>query len=219
VCSRCRSLSQPCIWPRRQKRGPAKGYIEALEIRLKETERLLWRLLSVSTDDTLSAAFSDLVSDQIPESLAVRTLGTTEEKKSAIAYWEQFPLQNANDVRLWRQDLESAQDSISSRFGNVDQDILLRQPDAASHTGSSPGRAEGEVSLSLLPGDEDTLRTGFTPHRSVETPPINQDSPGGSIGQADAFVSGDQSQASKPGRSVATSKFGLSKEFQATFLW
>lgn len=187
---------------------------------MKETERVLWRLLSVSTDETLSTAFSAEVSDQIPERLSVGTLGTTEEKKSAIVYWEQFPLLTANDARVWKQDLDSAHDSVGSHFDRIPGDDPLRQlePDAGSQTETTPSGADGDVSL--LPDAEDNIVMGIPPQGSVVSPPMNQSSPIDSIGQVDAFVPGNQQQAlQQQPRSVATSKFGLSKEFQATFLW
>ncbi|EAW23351.1 uncharacterized protein NFIA_020590 [Aspergillus fischeri NRRL 181] len=75
-----------------QGRGPAKGYIEALEHRLHETEQMLLRLLAHMTDEQLSTA---LERDQSP---------FLRSGKNDAQYWRQYPLRTARDLRKWQQD-------------------------------------------------------------------------------------------------------------------
>ena len=88
-------------------RGPAKGYIEALENRLLETERILLQLLpTVSTEHLSSACFPD------GQSLNTLTysngqsqgVGLAFPKKVGIEYWASFPLASVSDVRRWQAD-------------------------------------------------------------------------------------------------------------------
>lgn len=75
-----------------QGRGPAKGYIEALEHRLHETEQILLRLLAHMTDEQLSIA---LERNQSP---------FLRSGKNDAQYWRRYPLRTACDLRKWQQD-------------------------------------------------------------------------------------------------------------------
>ncbi|PKX89546.1 uncharacterized protein P174DRAFT_300697 [Aspergillus novofumigatus IBT 16806] len=75
-----------------QARGPAKGYIEALEHRLHETEQTLLRLLAHMNDEQLSTA---LERGQSP---------FLRSGKNDAQYWRRYPLRTARDLRKWQQD-------------------------------------------------------------------------------------------------------------------
>lgn len=78
------------------RRGPAKGYIEVLENRLRETETVLLGVLSQISDTQLASTFAR---DE-PNS------GYTPfpPEKRGAEYWKRFPLDTANGVREWQQD-------------------------------------------------------------------------------------------------------------------
>lgn len=227
-------------------RGPAKGYIEALETRLKETERALWRLISVVSTETLSTAFSDAVTAQIPSSLSVTTLETTEEKKSAIAYWEQVPIQSAEEVLAWKDSVDHLSPVETDRTRNPgeatdhtrrhqqqqqrhQQQQQLEQNDARSWTEPSP---------SAHIGRGENWESGDTNEESVMEPTPTKAPPTLFLEtQENIVVTDDDRQAPEPvdrlkrrrddtlytsNRSDQTeiaNKFGLSKDFQDTFLW
>ncbi|GFP52963.1 hypothetical protein TASIC1_0002014700 [Trichoderma asperellum] len=86
TCSRCRDMKRECVWPKLYKRGPAKGYIEALEQRLAVTETVLLQLLQVSDDSVLQDAFKRRIE---------------AKKTGTIAHWDNFPLNTADDVKRW----------------------------------------------------------------------------------------------------------------------
>jgi hypothetical protein len=88
-------------------RGPAKGYIEALENRLLETEQILLRLLpTISSEHLSSTCFAD---GQSPNNLAYPN-GRAQKpnlvfpKRVGIEYWSSFPLNSVQDVRQWQED-------------------------------------------------------------------------------------------------------------------
>ncbi|KAH8667018.1 hypothetical protein BX600DRAFT_285001 [Xylariales sp. PMI_506] len=113
VCSRCRSLNRACVWPRSQKRGPAKGYTEALEQRLRETERVLLRLLQVVDDDTINKAIASSSDDadlnhslseagiSLGSSSALEAGGSAPKNAALMSLWNDLPLQSASDVNRW----------------------------------------------------------------------------------------------------------------------
>ncbi|PYH93882.1 hypothetical protein BO71DRAFT_380535 [Aspergillus ellipticus CBS 707.79] len=118
ICSQCHQHNRPCDWPEQLKRGPAKGYIEALEHRLHETESLLLKLLAEVPDSQLSATIHDTQNG--PNSHAT-TSGSSSSSSSRSTpphtyapplrlgkrgtdYWKRFPLHTVRDIRDWQQD-------------------------------------------------------------------------------------------------------------------
>jgi hypothetical protein len=94
-------------------RGPAKGYTEALEARLIETEEVLLKVLSTINVDQLSTAF--IQANQHPTLAQKRSsTGSTStetglkavgiQRKAAIEYWHKFPLNTPEDVGHWLAD-------------------------------------------------------------------------------------------------------------------
>lgn len=85
--------------------GPAKGYIDALEHRLHETEDILLRLLAQISDDQLSTALADHFESQ--ESSDVD--GFSSEPylrlgRRGVNYWKSFPLNSPENIRNWERD-------------------------------------------------------------------------------------------------------------------
>jgi hypothetical protein len=80
-----------------QVRGPAKGYIEALEHRLRETEHVLLRLLAHMTDEQLSIAVERDQSLSQPRYSPFLRSG-----KNDVQYWRRYPLRTARDLREWQ---------------------------------------------------------------------------------------------------------------------
>ena len=81
-------------------RGPAKGYVEALEHRLQVTEGVLLRLLSQVSDPALSHIF--------PEDSLLGDTGTgyaplARLEKKGVEEWSQFPLDSAQNIRKWQR--------------------------------------------------------------------------------------------------------------------
>lgn len=97
-------------------RGPAKGYVEALEHRLAATEAALLQLYSVVDERLLEAAFQDSEAYMAQRSggeggggggaYAGNGVARQAEHKRAddnLAQWECFPLLTAADVKHWAE--------------------------------------------------------------------------------------------------------------------
>ncbi|KAI0596219.1 hypothetical protein F4775DRAFT_594460 [Biscogniauxia sp. FL1348] len=110
-CSRCRSRKQKCD----EQNGPAKGYTEALEHRLAETENILLQLLSVADNEVISQAFS---ADRLPprplwasnDAPSVPSIASDSDstlpgpnKAGLMAHWDRFPLDTADNIRRWAE--------------------------------------------------------------------------------------------------------------------
>ncbi|KAM0248860.1 hypothetical protein ACHAQJ_009259 [Trichoderma viride] len=103
-------MKRECVWPKLYKRGPAKGYIEALEHRLAVTEAVLLQLLQVSDDAVLQDSFKHEPSRRtdVLNMAATATTTTTDaagrieaKKTGTIAHWDNFPLNTADEVKRW----------------------------------------------------------------------------------------------------------------------
>ncbi|KAI5458818.1 hypothetical protein BGZ63DRAFT_52551 [Mariannaea sp. PMI_226] len=115
VCSRCVTLGRRCTWPVSRKRGPAKGYIEALEHRLSQTEKALVRLWQAVPEESLRSAFD---SDNAPlfGSPLVPMLEADNDKLSRVGHdksaliqqWEAFPLTSASSIEKWALHVKAA---------------------------------------------------------------------------------------------------------------
>ncbi|KAH6970930.1 hypothetical protein BKA56DRAFT_595614 [Ilyonectria sp. MPI-CAGE-AT-0026] len=129
VCTRCRTLNRPCIWPASRKRGPAKGYTEALEHRLRETENALLRLWMATTEVSVEQAFEESVS--LPEACSRSpnegrqvSPRPASDKSSAVTQWENYPLQTALDVARWAKEAKGATKASETQMAINDGALL-----------------------------------------------------------------------------------------------
>ena len=110
-CLQCLDAGQACTWPEQKKRGPSKGYIEALENRLHETEQLLLQLLPVVSDEQLAAANDGLVKLEIDNNeMAGTSLQAFQpaappllNNNTSVEYWDSYPLDSFHNARRWQQ--------------------------------------------------------------------------------------------------------------------
>ena len=95
VCEQCLENNRPCNWPEQLRRGPEKGYAEALENRLQLTESILLNLLPHISDEQLSAA--------IPRGSGGTHVPFPRLEKRGIENWSHFPLDSPQGIRRWQQ--------------------------------------------------------------------------------------------------------------------
>ena len=185
---------------------------------------MLWQLITSSTNQALIAAFSPETLQAVPKILAISTLATTEEKKSAIAYWEQFPLQHSQDVLTWKENIESNPDSTGLPFDSspLSQKMEISSVDETfvEYAAIDSPELQHDITHQL-----DNLSTGtisfsasglgqYSFHRTnIPMLPIQPSAPSPTMAQLPQAASGSSVRGS------AADKFGLSKEFQETFLW
>ncbi|KAL4911323.1 hypothetical protein BDW74DRAFT_172788 [Aspergillus multicolor] len=96
-CLQCLEHRRTCDWPEQLKRGPAKGYFEALERRLHETENLLLGLLDQVSDSQLSEAIP------VPHHGSPAQL---RSGKRGSEHWKLFPLRSVQEIRAWQEELQ-----------------------------------------------------------------------------------------------------------------
>lgn len=100
VCEQCLEFNRPCNWPEQLRRGPEKGYAEALENRLQLTESILLNLLPHLSDELLSLAIPHRESSQDHGAAYVPF---PRLEKRGIETWSQFPLDTSHGIRRWQQ--------------------------------------------------------------------------------------------------------------------
>ncbi|KAL4810793.1 hypothetical protein BDV18DRAFT_2409 [Aspergillus unguis] len=122
-----------CDWPEQLKRGPAKGYIDALERRLQETENILLGLLQQVTDDQVSNSIQDYPAAQ--------------PARPDTEYWKLFPLRSVQEVRAWQGDFQQKkQASTSTSTPNFDHAELVA-PTSETNVPGPPATHEVEEQI------------------------------------------------------------------------
>ncbi|RAL09829.1 Zn(II)2Cys6 transcription factor domain-containing protein [Aspergillus homomorphus CBS 101889] len=159
ICTQCHQNNRRCDWPEQLKRGPAKGYIEALEHRLQETETLLLKFLSHMSDAQLSSSIQDIQSDIHNGIAATRSpppsyTPSSRSGKRGTEYWKQFPLHTVQDVRAWQQDClnqEQQQHQTGSGRNSADR-VISSVSDILSSRNSEPlGETSHEAGIEHRP--------------------------------------------------------------------
>ncbi|KAJ5139680.1 hypothetical protein N7448_003088 [Penicillium atrosanguineum] len=141
---------------RANRRGPARGYVEALEHRLQMTEGVLLRLLSQVSDPDLSNIFpgDSLLGDRTGYAPLARL------EKKGVEEWSQFPLDSVQSVRKWqrvctsqgsdRPDSQSVESECSSTevHGGVKRNTKDTHEQEQSSSPTSSVKAAGQQPLS-----------------------------------------------------------------------
>ena len=221
-------------------RGPAKGYIEGLEHRLRETESLLLQLLPAVTEDYLEAVTTD------HEGSPPRSITTPRRpilnNKTGVEYWEQYPLDSPENIRRWQQDCcegrsyrnsaQSSQERLPA--ANLDMDPIepVERP-LSRYRQSMPLSAEAVMSSEDLStsNEQSWLGTNATPSHSMlicQTAPTNFDmaswNPVKDINLRAQFQQRDSSEV-YPGQFVLDTAKELREspfyltDFQRQFFW
>ncbi|KAE8147856.1 hypothetical protein BDV25DRAFT_142334 [Aspergillus avenaceus] len=228
VCTQCLQHNRICNWPEQLKRGPAKGYIEALEHRLHETENVLLRVLAQASDSQLSAALvgeRQMRSDEYSPFLRAG--------KRGAEYWKEFPLDTVSSVRRWQRDCSGFGGGASGRDVGVDADFGTRSPGERAKGKAVRGydRSSSQVSCDAHPsrslGDGGRVSSRSTsPIADKQQDKSGVEKTGTPIQDTTArLTSAEQSQADVvPDRSSTPREPNLwsgapSVNFQQQFLW
>ncbi|KAK8170805.1 hypothetical protein BKA80DRAFT_399 [Phyllosticta citrichinensis] len=228
MCARCRETGIDCTWPPQLQRGPAKGYLEAIETRLDDVEHILLQLLPL------------VPTDQLLNSITCRPLlnefntqkRTTQEKRAALDYWATFPLNSPQALLAWCHDRQKrhgprptpTNEAVGPprtastmadhhSFGNVT---------APGHlTASSPGNMNHRQRSDAHTSTESTWESPPTAfNRSA--PPVNESpTPGPAATMYDSTPQ-ENRRDENPYSSTTLSEYGqvdLSDEFQQKFVW
>lgn len=154
VCTQCLEYNRVCAWPEQLKRGPAKGYIEALEHRLQETESVLLKILPHLSHSQLSSIIVDNGSSiSTTENGAIVYTPISPMRKRGAEYWKSFPLSTVENIRKWQQDCLTNKNSSPNgkRDTSSEKSISSLSRQRALETPNSSGLAspaEGSCSRS-----------------------------------------------------------------------
>lgn len=165
-------------------RGPAKGYIEGLEHRLRETESLLLQLLPVVTEDYLEAVTTD--HEGSPNRSTTTPRRPMLNNKTGVEYWEQYPLDSLENIRRWQQDCSeerssyrnsarSSQERLLSVNLDTDDPIEPGERPLSRYRQSMPSSAEVVISLEdfSTPNEQGWLGTNANSMLIGQTAPNN----------------------------------------------
>lgn len=157
-------------------RGPAKGYIEGLEHRLRETESLLLQLLPAVAEDYLEAVTTDY--EGSPSRSTTTPRRPILNNKTGVEYWEQYPLDSLDNVRRWQQDCsegrsyrnsaQSSQERLPLANHDMDSIEPVERP-LSRYRQSMPSSAEVGMSPEDLspPNEQSWLGTNAIPSNSM----------------------------------------------------
>ncbi|KAJ5157145.1 uncharacterized protein N7482_008245 [Penicillium canariense] len=218
-------------------RGPAKGYIEALEHRLQVTENAFLKLLAQVSDSQLLDAFPDDASFKQDSPHGYTPLARLE--KQGIEHWPQFPLDTADNIRQWQHVCIGPETSGSKRrvvdadrsaIHPAPQDSRKRKHAAFEETDRQVSGTNGRVSG--IPGSHCGLETLSSPiafHRiqghsllhsetQIDLDP-NRDESNEATG-ADAAANASMHADGNAAEKITSSWEGApSLDFQQKFLW
>ncbi|KAH8817285.1 hypothetical protein F5884DRAFT_247005 [Xylogone sp. PMI_703] len=244
VCARCHTLNQTCVWPKQQKRGPAKGYIEALEARLYETEAVLLKILSATSIEQVSSIFTSEAgqtqTSNVPDTsvgtspVATSAKSTGEQRKSILEFWNQFPLTTSADIFRWHSARQ-----LGGGGGQLNTGIISKLID-----GDEPITISSDSNVVM-----DTMAESYNNDAAAESTQGYQDaillddgreSKNQSYGEGDQLyqqheytidcqvpIQGERRHSlpeavnteSTGSESTEINRFGLTKEFRDAFLW
>ncbi len=182
--------------------GPAKGYTEALEHRLRETEGALLRVLSMVDAETLKSAFEDSARLDM---IHGRSISKTDKSELA-AHWDQFPLCTAQDVMKW----SAEQESSSSSAATYADDASHSEVNEAAGTVRHFERPAGSL-RELLPGEDTTAMT-FGAASAENTTYLSQHNTA-------THTPPNLSQSESQGSGQEDDSFYMPQDFKEQYLW
>lgn len=193
--------------------GPAKGYTEALEQRLRETETALLRLWDASSSDAIERAFAGDI-----ESFNGRRVTPSADscdsgpaKAGLIKHWEEYPLESATDIQRWAADVVGCGETASVEGPGIGGTAsLIAQPLSA------PSRAVQTRPTSSAPPAPPGINTNDRPYQESTGISTRRGPPAGL--REDAGREGI-TQAPEVRSQAAHGRFEMSEEFRRQFLW
>lgn len=128
-------------------RGPEKGYIEALELRLRDTENLLLRILSNVSDEQLSTSLAHDPSKDGHSGEPFSGLFARPAKRGT-EYWKKFPLDTVQHVRDWQYDCLKIEQHRSTSKESVSESRVATTPSTGTY-GTRSSRRLAQVDARL----------------------------------------------------------------------
>ncbi|QKX53457.1 uncharacterized protein TRUGW13939_00536 [Talaromyces rugulosus] len=166
TCGQCLEYHRQCAWPEQLKRGPAKGYIEALEGRLYETENVLLKLLSRLSQAQLSSMLSEneLETGERNQNQPDTHDSGSLSRQREVEYWKVNPLNSVDNIRRWEQeclDIRNKPDADNNNDAENNTTSTRRPRRTKSTTITSHDGAVGLATNTKSPIGQDYLRDRF----------------------------------------------------------
>jgi predicted RNA-binding protein with RPS1 domain len=198
--------------------GPAKGYVEALEQRLHETEDVLFKVVSQLNQAQLASMLSTQNSfstdDESQEKIKTTRVTLLPSRKQGVEYWKSFPLRDAESIQRWQQDCHRNRSDFSLNQHDED-DYSLSQPVGRA---SSTGDASVQNHSSLESSRDNTLPMNF--ERDQASAPIAGNDLGSRpLRPRESRARSSRKQDESNISQLSSWKAAPSKEFQQQFLW
>lgn len=155
--------------------GPAKGYVEALEHRLRVTEGVLLKLLPHVSNAELATTFPDDKDRQGDAGAGYMPLARLEKK--GVEEWSQYPLDTAANIRKWQRACTGQGNPESDDCGHeADQSSVNDPPERGIKRKRLRTSHQGQSLRGRLPSSEaNTARDGpwhsaLSSEASMQTP-------------------------------------------------
>lgn len=199
--------------------GPAKGYTEALENRLRVTEMALLRLWHASTDDAVAKAFEGDLSPHNGQSVTQGEIYPCAEpaKSLLVSQWEEYPLESTEDLQRWATDVMGVARKAHGHDKRVGIGVgptgLPRDFGQQRRTPCGEVFDAGEPPLELPAMTRIDVEPVFRETLDMPTQPGPAPTLGGNI------TVGDGSGGAGPILQPARDKLWLPDEFKQEYLW
>ncbi|EEA21681.1 C6 finger domain protein, putative [Talaromyces marneffei ATCC 18224] len=198
--------------------GPAKGYVEALEQRLYETEDVLLKVVSQLNQAQLASILSTQSSfstdDGSQDKRKTSRVTLLPSRKRGVEYWKSFPLHDAESIQRWQQDYHRNRSNFSPNQHEVEESSLPQPVALLSSTGDN----SVENQSSLQSSRDDTLSMNIE-RDQASSPIIGNDTgrrpPRPRANRVRSARKQDESNMSQ----LSSWEAAPSKEFQQQFLW
>ncbi|OJJ39538.1 hypothetical protein ASPWEDRAFT_169380 [Aspergillus wentii DTO 134E9] len=172
ACNACRSRKQKHGSKLTLFRGPAKGYIEALEHRLHETESVLLKLLSRLSDDQLSSTLSPPKRTSRSNIDLAYTPFSRLGKQDA-GFWKKFPLDTPENIREWQRDcLDSEGSDSTGREMNPTGSEIMNSPNLRHLENPSTKRPRLEKDRDAPGSDSELVLSSEIPRPDLYALPL-----------------------------------------------
>lgn len=203
--------------------GPAKGYVEALEQRLRETEDVLLKVVSQLNQAQLASMLSSQNSfptdDDSQGKNKSSRITLLPSRKRGVEYWKSFPLRDAESIQRWQQDCYLNRSNVSPNRHSED-DSILSQP-----VRSEPSTDDVNIDFASADNRQGFQSSGDDPFSmNFERSQIQAPVDGNNLRKRPLRPRTDRVQSSRKQdesnvSQLSTWKAAPSKEFQQQFLW
>jgi hypothetical protein len=203
--------------------GPAKGYVEALEQRLHETEDVLLKVVSQLNQAQLASMLSTQKSFSTDDGSQDKRKSTRvtllPSRKRGVEYWKSFPLRDAESIQRWQQDYYRNRSNSSPNLHSEDDHSLSQSIRPEPSTGDvNYDFASVDNCSNLQSSRDDTLPMNLERDQTL-APIVGDNLRSRPLRPRATRVLSSRKQDESSISQLSSWKAAPSKEFQQQFLW